>query len=80
MKTLFWGFDQEITFHLDGQEDGTVQELLPEVLKIQEGRGYGVIPRFYRELGQAERFWFQKLGGECPLHGKKRRYTGPGFY
>ena len=28
------------------QEDGTVQELLPEVFKIQEGRGYGVIPDF----------------------------------
>lgn len=47
-KLYFGGFDQEnYTFHLwMVQEDGTVQELFPEVFKIQEGRSYGVIPDF----------------------------------
>ena len=65
-KLYFGGFDQEnYTFHLwTVQEDGTVQELLPEVFKIQEGRSYGVIPDFIG-IGPGGDFGFRKLGGEC---------------
>lgn len=83
MKSFILGIRPEnYTFHLwTVQEDGTVQELLPEgVFKIQEGRSYGVIPILLGNWAR-RRFWFQKARRRMSIClTKKSVATGPGFY